>query len=165
MVWFSQNIPKYAFIVWLAIQGKLRKWGSYDLMVCSLCSNEMDSHEHLFFKCKYSNEVWTKVLMKINEVQWADIDWKDLIEQFSNLKNSNNIASVVRRLCLATCVYMVWQERNNRIFREEVRNVEVLVQCICDVIKCRLSSLIVKKTRATIDVGKKWDVTFKIQTK
>ena len=63
LVWFSQNIPKFAFIFWLAIQGKLtthdrlRKWGSYDLMVCSLCYKERDSHEHLFFKCKFSNEV------------------------------------------------------------------------------------------------------------
>ena len=81
------------------------------------------------------------------------------------MKNGNNIGSVVRRLCLSACVYMIWQERNNRIFREEERNVDVLVQCICDVIKCRLSSLTVKNTRAIIDVGKEWDVTFKESTK
>ncbi|GKC31525.1 reverse transcriptase zinc-binding domain-containing protein, partial [Tanacetum coccineum] len=43
LVWFSQNIPKHAFILWLAIKGslttqdKIRKWGSYDMMACPLC--------------------------------------------------------------------------------------------------------------------------------
>ncbi|PWA78109.1 hypothetical protein CTI12_AA217300 [Artemisia annua] len=38
LMWFSQNIPKHAFILWLAVQKKLptqdniRKWGNYDLM-------------------------------------------------------------------------------------------------------------------------------------
>ncbi|GJY85462.1 RNA-directed DNA polymerase, eukaryota, reverse transcriptase zinc-binding domain protein [Tanacetum coccineum] len=56
LVWFSQNIPKHAFIPWLAILGrlttqdKIRSWGSYDLMVCPLCCNEMDSHEHLIVR-------------------------------------------------------------------------------------------------------------------
>ncbi|PWA89670.1 RNA-directed DNA polymerase, eukaryota, Reverse transcriptase zinc-binding domain protein [Artemisia annua] len=38
LIWFSQNIPKHAFLLWLAIQCKLptqdkiRRWGNYDLM-------------------------------------------------------------------------------------------------------------------------------------
>ena len=50
IVWFSQNIPKHSFILWLAVQNKLttqdkiRGWGSYNMMVCSLCHSDIDSH-------------------------------------------------------------------------------------------------------------------------
>ncbi|GKB31530.1 RNA-directed DNA polymerase, eukaryota, reverse transcriptase zinc-binding domain protein, partial [Tanacetum coccineum] len=53
LVWFSQNIPKYAFILWLAIKGtlttqdKVKRWGSFDMMAYPLCYEDMDSHEHL----------------------------------------------------------------------------------------------------------------------
>ena len=71
LVWFTQNIPKHAFILWLAIQNrlvtqdKIRKWGYYHMMVCSLCLEDMDSHKHLFFKCKYARMFWAKVCLKI----------------------------------------------------------------------------------------------------
>ena len=133
-------------------------------MVCLLCYSNMDSHDHLFFNCHFSNMLWLKVLKKL-KLTGKSSNWAEVIERFGEFYNGNSIGSVVRRLCLATCVYMIWQERNNRIFREEEINVDVLVQCICDVIKCRLSSLTVKKTRAIIDVGKEWDVTFKDSTK
>ena len=77
LVWFSQNIPKHAFILWLAIQNrliiqdKIKKWGSYDMMVCSLCSEDMDSHHHLFFTCKFSKEFWKKVCLKI-DLKWGE---------------------------------------------------------------------------------------------
>ena len=55
---------------------------------------------------------------------------------------------------------MVCQERNYRIFRDEKRSMEGLFQNICATIKCRLSSLKVKKTSATKSVEKEWGVTF-----
>ncbi|GJZ84463.1 RNA-directed DNA polymerase, eukaryota, reverse transcriptase zinc-binding domain protein [Tanacetum coccineum] len=67
LVWFTQNIPKHSFILWLAIQNKLstqdkiKSWGSFDMMMCSLCNQDMDSHQHLFFQCKYAEDFWSKI--------------------------------------------------------------------------------------------------------
>lgn len=66
VVWFSNMIPRHAFILWLLIHEKLPtqdmiiKWYPNKSMTCSLCGEVNDSHEHLFFKCKYSMEVWKK---------------------------------------------------------------------------------------------------------
>ncbi|GJZ97460.1 RNA-directed DNA polymerase, eukaryota, reverse transcriptase zinc-binding domain protein [Tanacetum coccineum] len=64
LVWFSQNIPRHAFIFWLAIQQRLKTqdrievWqGSQDVK-CSLCEYGVESQSHLFFECRYSLEVW-----------------------------------------------------------------------------------------------------------
>ena len=111
LVWFSQNVPKHAFILWLAVQEKLptqdkiRKWGNYDLMVCLLCYSDSDSHDHLFFKCPYSSLLWSRVLHKLKMTDtWSS--WGDVIGSFAGCYNGNSI----RRLCLATCVNLVWQE-------------------------------------------------------
>nr|GEX07717.1 hypothetical protein [Tanacetum cinerariifolium] len=80
LVWFSQNIPKHAFILWMAIlnkmttQDKVRTWGSTDVMRCPLCCNDMDSHDHLFFKCQFANEFWKIIKSKL-EVSLADMEW------------------------------------------------------------------------------------------
>ncbi|PWA73149.1 reverse transcriptase zinc-binding domain-containing protein [Artemisia annua] len=166
LVWFSKNIPKFAIILWLAIQGrlttqdKIRKWGSYDLMICPLCFEETDSHEHLFFKCKFSNGLWSKVLEKVQGQQWVNMELLDLIKQLASMYNGNAINSVVRRLCLVTCVYMIWQERNFRLFRDESRSVELIFQIVCETVKNRLSGLNVKKFVVVKKVEETWNVKF-----
>nr|GEU98059.1 RNA-directed DNA polymerase, eukaryota, reverse transcriptase zinc-binding domain protein [Tanacetum cinerariifolium] len=44
----------------------------------------------------------------------------------SKKTNGNYIDSIIRRICFAASVYLVWQERNNRIFMDEKRNVDDL---------------------------------------
>ncbi|PWA44631.1 hypothetical protein CTI12_AA393700 [Artemisia annua] len=75
IIWFSQNIPKFAFILWLAInkklntQDKVAVWNNVDELNCSLCHSVMDNHDHLFFGCDYSTKVWChfKGLMRFDE--------------------------------------------------------------------------------------------------
>ncbi|GKB53018.1 RNA-directed DNA polymerase, eukaryota, reverse transcriptase zinc-binding domain protein, partial [Tanacetum coccineum] len=130
IIWFSLNIPKHAFIVWLAVQNKLttqdkiKQWGSYDVMCCALCRRDLDSHSYLFFECDYSKN--------------------GIVADMSRKFNGNSINSIVRRLCFAASVYLVWQERNSRIFRDEARSAEELFKILIDVVRMRLLSLKVK---------------------
>ncbi|GJT20143.1 RNA-directed DNA polymerase, eukaryota, reverse transcriptase zinc-binding domain protein [Tanacetum coccineum] len=70
VVWYSQLIPRHAFILWLAIQGKLltqdrmEKWQNVADLKCALCNQCADSHDHLFFK-----GVW------ISEFSNEELDW------------------------------------------------------------------------------------------
>lgn len=65
IVWFSQCIPRYAFLVWLITneslktQDKLQTWNvpgtvSLSSLVCPLGKLTRDSHKHIFFECIYS---------------------------------------------------------------------------------------------------------------
>ncbi|GJU53272.1 putative RNA-directed DNA polymerase, eukaryota, reverse transcriptase zinc-binding domain protein [Tanacetum coccineum] len=131
LVWFSQNIPKHSFVLWLSIQQKLytqdkiRSWGSYDMMACPLCNHGMDSHQHLFFQCKFTEDLWNKVKIKM-EISNDCRGWEDIVNTFSDMYCGNFINSIIRRLSLATCVYLIWQERNYRLFRNERRTNEDL---------------------------------------
>lgn len=56
----------------------------------------------------------------------GNMEWDQIVSEFVRCFNGNFIGSVIRRLALAASVYLIWQERNNRIFREEQRSSEHL---------------------------------------
>ncbi|KAJ0855829.1 putative RNA-directed DNA polymerase transcription factor bZIP family [Helianthus annuus] len=66
IVWFSQNIPRHAFIIWLAFkyrlltQDRLLNWGYEGELKCALCNRCPDSHNHLFFECEVALAVWKR---------------------------------------------------------------------------------------------------------
>ncbi|GJS50336.1 reverse transcriptase zinc-binding domain-containing protein [Tanacetum coccineum] len=163
IIWFSLNIPKHAFIVWLAVQNKLttqdkiKQWGSYDVMCCALCRRDLDSHSHLFFECDYSKEFWDKVNDKMG-VCGSNYNWNGIVADMSRKFNGNSINSIVRRLCFAASVYLVWQERNSRIFRDEARSTEELFKILIDVVRMRLLSLKVKRSTAVLRIQERWNV-------
>ncbi|GKB36263.1 putative reverse transcriptase domain-containing protein [Tanacetum coccineum] len=68
LVWFSHNIPRHAFHLWLVMRNglkthdRMRQWDvgpNVDLntLRCTLCDAKQDSHSHLFFECTFSSTV------------------------------------------------------------------------------------------------------------
>ena len=62
VVWLPQGVPRYAFILWLAIKNKLstgdrmRQWGM--VQGCVFCGERDETGDHLYFACPYSYTVW-----------------------------------------------------------------------------------------------------------
>lgn len=65
IVWFSQDIPRYSFLTWLAVKGRLstsvrtRQWGHNQ--ACLFCGELDETRDHLFFGCPYSFMIWINV--------------------------------------------------------------------------------------------------------
>ncbi|GKA98535.1 RNA-directed DNA polymerase, eukaryota, reverse transcriptase zinc-binding domain protein [Tanacetum coccineum] len=74
LVWFSQNIPTHAFILWLVIKQRsktqdiIEVWQGNQDVKCSLCEFGSESHSQLFLECQSSLEVWSffKELVKLS---------------------------------------------------------------------------------------------------
>ncbi|GJX90332.1 reverse transcriptase zinc-binding domain-containing protein [Tanacetum coccineum] len=166
VVWFKQCIPKHSCL-WLAMkerlltQDRIMSWGTQSGLLCPLCSMINDSHSHLFFLCEYSKKVWGKVAEKMN-LNKIEYKWDDIINELAGKKNGNNIWSAVRRLSLAAVVYFIWQERNQRIFRGDKRDADVLFDTINETIMLKLMSLRVKESYAVKKVAGIWEIQFKI---
>ncbi|KAJ9560797.1 LOW QUALITY PROTEIN: hypothetical protein OSB04_005957 [Centaurea solstitialis] len=85
-VWFPGHILKHSFCLWLACSLRLP---THDRMLawkheppdwkCALCGTCMDSHDHLFFQCVYSTEVWSIITAKVG---WNDAPtlWSRLMD-------------------------------------------------------------------------------------
>nr|GEU70749.1 hypothetical protein [Tanacetum cinerariifolium] len=66
VVWYPNCIPRHAFNLWIVIKRKLKtqdnlwSWEVFSSLAsnCPLCESQPDSHEHLFFECPFSTQVW-----------------------------------------------------------------------------------------------------------
>lgn len=88
-VWFSQIIPKYAFITWLAMLDRLTtmdrvtRWNSGVDVTCALCKNAAEFRSHLYFECSYSSQIWEYLMLGILRGSYTT-DWNatvDLLKQ------------------------------------------------------------------------------------
>ncbi|XP_059638657.1 uncharacterized protein LOC132280917 [Cornus florida] len=108
------------FIMWLAVQGRLptldrRSMARFD-NVCALCNVNPESHSHLFFSCEYTSPIWTFFKAKC-KISITALTWPEIASVFSIQWSSPSPWNLLRKLCLATLVYYIWEERNTRIFR------------------------------------------------
>ena len=134
------------------------------MMVCSLCHNDLDSHTHLIFKCDYAKAFWDKVMCKMG-MKCEAVNGNEIVSWFANQSHGNNIDSIVYRLEMAASVYLIWQERNFRMFKEERRGVEELYKAFEDIIKLRLLSLKTKPSKAVFVTQSRWNIKMNIVSK
>ncbi|GKA59809.1 RNA-directed DNA polymerase, eukaryota, reverse transcriptase zinc-binding domain protein [Tanacetum coccineum] len=72
VIWFNKNIPRHAFVLWMALQGRLSTqdriatWKPNDVMQCGFYEKCLDSVEHLFFSCAYPKNVWRDLQNLLN---------------------------------------------------------------------------------------------------
>ncbi|GJX96374.1 RNA-directed DNA polymerase, eukaryota, reverse transcriptase zinc-binding domain protein, partial [Tanacetum coccineum] len=158
----KMNIPRHAFVTWLAIQERLmtqdriKIWRPNDDLKCGLCSKCSDSHDHLFFTCEFSKEVWHE-LQNILNVRLSD-NWNQIISEIEALPLNRNIWSIVRRIVFNAVVYFIWQERNNRIFKNEKRDKETIVKLIKENTVMKLIGLKVKESITVNEVENKYKI-------
>ncbi|XP_021987932.1 uncharacterized protein LOC110884499 [Helianthus annuus] len=128
VVWFSQCVPRHAFLLWLVIgnklkmQDKLKHWEvggliNLRLMCYSLCQNGNDSHAHLFFECVFAAQIWSKV-KAIGDMQHLTDNWENVLDHLVSKAKSKSAKTVIGRLLVAAIVYHIWQERNCRLFSD-----------------------------------------------
>lgn len=164
VVWFNSCNPRWAFTLWMAVKRKLltqdrmMKWCP-DVLLGPLCKSINDSHNHLFFQCEYSMEVWKQLKKDIKMSKVPEI-WDQIVLMMENMACTNSIWSVVNRLIIAATVYYIWKERNDRIFVQDAKSTEVLVLNIKEQLRLKLMSLKVRKTVHTEKVAELWNVKF-----
>lgn len=141
IVWFSKNVPRWAFILWMAMQSKLAskdrllKWSVVDNATCVLCRNGThESHNHLFFDCSHSRVVWKEILQR-NFIHRGPLTWEDEKKWFLLHSKGKFIKKSILKLSLAATVYGIWCERNMRIFQHKMMEAEVLGSKICNNIR------------------------------
>ena len=124
--------PKFLFIVWLALLGRLStcenllKIGIQCDPQCCLCESGVDSLQHLFFSCPYSSTVWGELL------QWLQIRrdpcyWDSEVHMVVQHFHSCSVQHQIYRIALAVVVYLLWRERNHRKFQNLRMDPQALV--------------------------------------
>ncbi|XP_021996985.1 uncharacterized protein LOC110894117 [Helianthus annuus] len=148
IVWFSQCIPRHAFLMWLIMrrklltQDKILKWDfsrrkNMNMMCCLLCYADHDSHNHLFFECKFSTQVWQSVRHKVG-MDSVQAKWVDIVDWLLVRSKSKSVVNYVARLLVAASAYLIWQERNARMFKNQLRPPETISALIIQQVRYKL---------------------------
>ncbi|GJY47387.1 reverse transcriptase domain, reverse transcriptase zinc-binding domain protein [Tanacetum coccineum] len=154
VVWFSYCIPRHAVNLSLIMkqrlktQDKLSRWDvSSSLMTsCPLCDLKPDSLEHLFFECTFSIQIWSHMsrYARMNSVGPVFTHIIPAIMLFAKRKSSR---SVIAKLVLAACAYFVWQEQNERLFKNSTRSVKQVIDYIITSVRLKLLTCRFRRTK------------------
>ncbi|GKB33426.1 RNA-directed DNA polymerase, eukaryota, reverse transcriptase zinc-binding domain protein [Tanacetum coccineum] len=130
VIWFSQNVPRQAFVLWMATKGKLV------------------THDKL-----------AKWYPGSNKANVADLyNLEDCMAKMASLPCKSSIWSIVRRLCVADTVYHLWIKRNTRIFKQKKKSTKSTLHQILSSVSSRLMTLKVKKSNAVKKVEDRWGI-------
>ncbi|CAL9215493.1 unnamed protein product [Arabidopsis halleri] len=156
-VWFKESVPRFSFIHWLAsherltTRDRLLQWGMNVPPACVLCTTGLDSHAHLFFECEFSRSVWTSIAGKIS--QNPPISLSSASMWVLGVQSSPpHYASKILKLLLQTSVYMIWKERNRRVFSAETCTLSATKSLVDRTIRNRLISFSPEDPSSTISL-------------
>ena len=169
LVWSRHSIPRHATHLWLVMRKRLkthdrmRQWDvgndvDLNLLRCSLCKTQPDSHNHLFFECSYASQVWFRVL-QVAEIQFVSNKWDEIMACLQPITEQYNVLIIVARLVLAAVSYFVWQERNYRVHGKGERNPELLSKVIVEMVRLKLASIQFKKKARVDKMRKTWQIS------
>ena len=113
--------PRSIFILCLAAKQRLAttdrllKWNVQCSPVCKLCDVENEAIEHLFFDCQYTSAVWSHLLRVINTHRKGQGFTMELQTACRKAHSTTRRARVYVML-FTEAVYMLWHQRNQKIF-------------------------------------------------
>ncbi|XP_062104088.1 uncharacterized protein LOC133815248 [Humulus lupulus] len=119
-VWSRLTVPKHRFILWQSILGHLLTRDnlikcqiSVNSCLCPVCERAEETHQHLFFDCSFSHQVWELTKSWLGSAIWPKkfVQWKMWLEgKPKNIEHRIAVAS------LAAAVYGIWCNRNTCYF-------------------------------------------------
>lgn len=98
---------------------------------CPLCDQEMEDHQHLFFACKYSIDIWRK-LLACQGITRQVYGWREEVDWAIKHVNGKGSKEEVYRLSMVGAIYHLWIER-----KQEKRSCEDITRQIIQEIYCR----------------------------
>ncbi|KAF8412252.1 hypothetical protein HHK36_000212 [Tetracentron sinense] len=110
LCWFNMDIPRHSLIAWL------------------ICASE--GLDHLFFDCLYTREVWKVIIDWCGFHSRSILGWGAEKDWILDAFKGTNFIQCVRKVALNATLYYVWQERNNRIFKNQFRDFHSLSELI-----------------------------------
>ncbi|XP_022008341.1 uncharacterized protein LOC110907684 [Helianthus annuus] len=143
-------------------QDVILHWGftrrkNMNMMCCLLCYADNDSHSHLFFECKFSSQVWSIIRQKVG-MDNVNHNWENIVSCLLVHAKSKSAANYVSRILVAATAYFIWQERNARLFKNQLRPPETICAIIFNTVRYKLMGVKLKKTDNVRRLLGEWEI-------
>lgn len=117
-VWFPGATPKYSVITWIAVHDRLatgvrvKKWSPNSDAHCVLCTGHIETREHLFFCCPYSQQIWKGLTKNLLRSRYTE-DWDGILNLLVE-SGRNKTYIFLLKYVFQCSVHTIWRERNGR---------------------------------------------------
>lgn len=141
-IWFPYSTPKYSFMTWIAMKNRLQtgdriqQWNSMADGVCILCRDELETCQHLFFRCSYSEEIWRTLVGGIMREEYT-MHWNEIVDAISNSRRSATEMFLLR-YAFQSLVHSIWKERNDRRHGEQPKDERTIAKLVDKQIRLKL---------------------------
>ncbi|XP_058747022.1 uncharacterized protein LOC131620011 [Vicia villosa] len=136
---FRRNVvrPRASFTTWLVCHGRLatkdrlKKFNMIRDSKCSFCLAEEESITHLFFACRYTNEIWKQILDWINVIHMP-LPWIEEINRIKEYVAKKGWKASLLKLAFTETLYGIWLRRNDVVFGHNTHTdiVNNILDCI-----------------------------------
>jgi len=144
-IWFPNATPKYAFVTWLVVKNRvatgerMEKWNQNVNTRCVLCSHQMETRDHLFFLCPYSQQVWRTLVQGIMLHRFTT-KWEDVMKILAS-RDLDKGKRFLLEYTFQNAIHVIWGERNKRRHGEQQFTPEKLVKLIDKNVRNRVSTI------------------------
>jgi ribonuclease HI len=130
-IWHPALWPKISTFLWLLAHNRtltwdnLRKRGFSGPSCCVLCLQEEETKEHLFNACTYSQQIWDFGAQHMRKSGRNRSCINSTIENWNSISFNNPILNCIWTLLPGFTLWLIWKERNQRIFHSRSSPAEV----------------------------------------
>lgn len=167
LLWHRNHIPRHSFIV-LVVQQKLHTqdrmigMGRSELGHCMFCKQQMKTHDHLFFLCKFLRPLLQEWASKCG----ITMPGSSVASHFQHLatKLRKSAEGVLIKTSFCSLIYAVWKARNDAIFRDIKPTLHVLKQHIRKVLTDIAASKNYKMSQREMNILHHWRIHIPIDS-
>ncbi|GJW39768.1 hypothetical protein Tco_0065613 [Tanacetum coccineum] len=142
VVWFSHNIPRHSFHMWLVMKNSLK---THDRIRQWDVGPNVDI---ISLRCKfYDSLAGMDTILPILQ---------NIITYLQPMAHQRNIKSVIGRLLIAAASYCIWMERNCRTFKNVRRTPEEVRDSIITIVRLKLLTCRFKNTTMVNELLARW---------
>lgn len=127
IVWHKLGVPRYSFLHWLIMHGRvatlsrLKRFGVVLQDNCYFCISGIENIYHLFLECPYTHHVLSQVLHGRTRTLNVPAIWTSWKQEMENFDKGSLLCSI-KTLVFQTVCYAIWRERNNRFHNGEINH-------------------------------------------
>lgn len=123
----------------LATGDIILQWNPQANAQCILCHSATETHEHLFFSCSFSEEIWKRLMQKLMGQSFSYL-WTQVLDLLTTSSASGTVKFLMR-YAFQVSVHTIWLERNGRRHGKPHRPTSILIKFIDKQIRNRIISL------------------------
>jgi len=136
--WLKYVLLKVSVFIWRLLRNRLpikdnllrRRVLHHEDIICAGGCGCQETTSHLFFRCDFFGSLWHLVYQWIGIIFTPPESVRDHLHQFGHLAGLPRFThSFLQVIWHADC-WVVWKERNNRIFSHTAKDLETLLESV-----------------------------------